>query len=396
MLIKLLKNRIILVLVLILVSIMSLSVWQIVKIQQAESWSPAEMRSFDWVIEPGLYWEIIMEEVDGQVLFLADHKFHGKMLLDAEGNQLRRKGLERMHTDYNSIDVHSSGYGIVIETDPAGNDTYRVETLDGEVLYDGGRQPISLTEVEGYILPGDGSVLSLETGERIYIPKEGEAVGRQQGNYWVMTVTFPWQTEFNTKTLCYLRNLDFSVALDGKLFSYVGYIDGDRVLGTVLDDYDYYDSLPEYDVQNPDLAETNVILDGAGNSLLPEDGAYSSEDIHFTRYNWFETREQTEDSFVSTIHFLDNMPEDDEALELDPGMVLWYLSEDGLMTFADPGRPGDEETRVPERRGVMNRQGDILVPPVFHNVMKAEHNFAVVVLSGEYGVIRIGGEQDER
>ena len=392
---KLLKNPIILTFVLVMSAVVILSVWMTHSAKEKEGWDSEAMRDLDWVIEPGVYWDIIMEEVDGQTVFLADHKFDGKMILDEQGKPLLRKGLERMYTTYNSVEFHPAGYGVVLETDSAGNDSYRVENLDGDVLYTGGSQPIKLTEMAGYILPGDGSVVSLETRERIYTPKEGEAVGRQQGDYWVMTITFPWKTEFNSNTLCYLRNLDFSIAQDGKLFSYVGFIDGDRVMGTVLDDYDYYGPLPEYDAQNPKLAETNVILDGAGNSLLPEDGKYSSEDINFTRYNWFETREYTEDTFVTTIHFLDNMPEDDEALKLEPGMVLWSLSEDGLMIFADPGHSGGGEDFVPERRGVMNRQGDVLLPPIFHNVLKAENNYAVVVLASEYGVIRIGGDGDE-
>lgn len=392
---KLLKNPVILTFVLVMSAVVVLSVWMTRGAKEKEGWDSAAMRDLDWVIEPGVYWDIIMEEVDGQTVFLADHKFDGKMILDEQGKPLQRKGLERMHTTYNSVEFHPAGYGVVLETDSAGNDSYRVETLDGDVLYDGGNQPIKLTELEGYILLGDGSVVSLETGERIYIPKEGEAVSRQQGDYWVMTITFPWRTEFNTNTLCYLRNLDFSVALNGTLFSYVGFIDGDRVMGTVLDDYDYYGPLPEYDAQNPELAETNVILDGNGNSLLPDDGRYCGEDVHFTQYNWFETREYTEDTFMTTIHFLDNMPEDDEALKLEQGMVLWSLSEDGLMIFADPGHSGGGEDFVPERRGVMNRQGEVLLPPIFHNVLKAENNYAVVVIASEYGVIRIGGDGDE-
>ncbi len=392
---KLLKNRIILLSVLVLLAVTVLSVWQIERIEKEKQWDAEDLQEFDWLFMPGIYSEIIMEEVNGQVVFLVTDRQGEKQVIDENGKRLHWKGVERMYTTYNSIDFHPAGYGIAAESRGMGEYLYQVVDLDGNTLYDGGNRQPKLTELAGYVLPGDGSVVSLEIGETVYKPKEGEAVGHQQGDYWVITVTFPWQTEFNTKTLCYLRNLDFSVAQDGKLFSYVGYIEGDRVMGTVLEDYDYYDSLPEYDAAHPELAETNVILDGAGNQLLPADGTYTSEDVIFSRYNWFETRVRTEDTFINTIHFLDNLPEDDEALELAPGMVLWSLSEDGLMIFADPGRPGEGEERIPERRGVMNRQGDILLPPVFANVMKAENGYAVVFLGGEYGVIRIGGEPDE-
>ena len=82
---KLLKNPIILTFVLVMSAVVILSVCMKHSSKEKEGWDSEAMRDLDWVIEPGVYWDIIMEEVDGRTVFLADHKFDGKMLLDEQG-----------------------------------------------------------------------------------------------------------------------------------------------------------------------------------------------------------------------------------------------------------------------------------------------------------------------
>lgn len=389
----LLKNKIILAAALILLAVTLLSIWRIHALQAEEGWDEELMKSLDWVIPPGVYAGIVMEEVDGQLLFRVDND----TVLNEKGRSVDLKGLQRMHADWDSIAYHSAGYGIVQESLGMGEYSYRVESLDGEVLYDAGKRTIGMTEEPGYILLGDGSVVSLENGKTVYTPKEGEAVSSQIGDYWIMTVTFPWRTEFNTNTLLYLRNLDFSVALDGMLFTYIGDIEGDRIVGKVLEGYDYYGKRPEHNPRQPELPAAFRVLDGEGNVLFPLTPEDAASEIFGVADGCVISEVSDGSEFLQQrLHFVDNLPENDAYIDLPKGMYLQGMSATGYISFRQAGAIYDEkDDRYHDGMGIMNRQGDIIVPPVFSYVRRILQDCAVVELSGEYGVIRIGGGRDE-
>lgn len=72
------------------------------------------------------------------------------------------------------------------------------------------------------------------------------------------------------------------------------------------------------------------------------------------------------------------------ASPLPEGILPWELYDEGYIQFADS-----------EKTGIMDRKGNVIVPPGFAYVRNLEKDCVVVVLGSECGVIRIGGNRDE-
>ncbi|MBQ8562359.1 MAG: hypothetical protein IJ443_00515 [Firmicutes bacterium] len=383
---KLLKNRIILASVLVLVAVTVLSIWQIGRIQKEEGWDRFFAKSLEWVIAPGIYQQIAVVEADGELVFCVEGgAAEEPVAIDENGRHVNLKGMQRMAE--NGIGYHDAGYGIVNETAADGySEIWQLVTVDGEVLYDSRNEGFSMTEMPGYIrfsTRGNSRVVSLESGEVVYSAPEGETVSGQKGNYWIMSVTFPWRTEFNTETLYYLRNLDFSVALDGMMFTGISEIEDDMILGKVLEGYDYYGERLVYGKDSPELSVSEKVLDGSGTVLYSPDEIGAGCEITSAGDGWFTTAETCGGARVEKMHFFDSL-KDGDALELPEGILPWELYDKGYIQFADS-----------EKTGIMDRKGNVIVPPGFAYVRDLEKDCVVVVLGSECGVIRIGGNRDE-
>ncbi len=388
MLRKLLKNRIILIAILTLAAVTILTIWQIGRIQSEEGWDRDFAKSLDWVITPGIYDRIAMDQVDGNLIFRVEGSaIDGYIDINEDGEKVPLKGLQRMTSNWNGIGYHDAGYGIVLETAPDGySEIWQLVTADGVVLYDSGTEGFSMSEMPGYIYfntRGNSRVVRVESGETVYFAPEGERVYNQMGNYWIISLTLPGKTEFNQETLYYLRNQDFSVALDGMMFTGISEIEGERILGKVLEDYNYYDERPVYSKASPELSVSEKVLDGSGNVLFSPDEIGDGCEITSDGDGWFITSEMHEGKQLVKMHFFDSLKEEN-ALELPEGIFVMDVYDGGYMRFDDS-----------QKAGLMDRNGNIILPSEFAYVRDMEQDCVVVVLGSECGVIRIGGDRDE-
>lgn len=386
----LLKNKIILAAALILLVVTLLSIWRIHVLQAEEGWDEELMKSLDWVIPPGVYGMIVIDEIDGQTVFhVTDYRRNNESkVIDMQGKRIEREGLQRMDYTVEEILYHPAGYGLVRGTAANGfSDSYRLETLDGDTVYDGGTNALALTEQPGYVRIVHGGVVSLDTMETVYSPKEGESITDQKGDYWVMSVEIPWQG--GIKTLKYLRNMDFTAAFDGMLFESVLDIQDDIVVGKVVNGYSC-DNLPEYKEGQTKITAVWKVLDGKGNILFPVKDDDMGKEIISADDGFFTTEEN---EFVR-IHFLDNLPEDEEAIDLESGQTPRIMSENGYITFSQSSF-NDGSVENGEKYGIMDRRGNVIFAPIFVRPRRVEGDLLVARFPNACGVIRIGGGRDE-
>lgn len=388
MLRKLLKNRIILAAILVLMTVTVLSIWQIGRIQSNEGWDRDFAKSLDWVITPGIYDRIAMDQVDGNLIFRVEGSaIDGYIHINEDGEKVPLKGLQRMTSNWNGIGYHDAGYGIVLETAPDGySEIWQLVTAEGDVLYDRGREGFSMSEMPGYIYfntRGNSRVVRVESGETVYFAPEGERVYHQMGNYWIMSLTLPGKSETNPEALYYLRNPDFSVALDGMMFTEISEIEGDRILGKVLEDYNYYGERPVHSKNSPELSVSQIVLDGSGSVLYSPDEIDTGCEIITDGDGWFITSEIHDGKRLEKMHFFESLKEED-ALELPEGIFVMDVYDGGYMRF-------DDSTKA----GLMDRNGNIIIPAEFAYVRDMEQDCVVVVLGSECGAIRIGGDGNE-
>lgn len=386
----LLKNKIILAAVLILLAVTLLSIWRIHVLQAEEGWDAELMKSLDWVIPPGVYGMIVIDEIDGQTVFhVTDYRRNNESkVIDMRGKYVEQEGLQRMDYTVEEILYHPAGYGLVRGTAANGfSDSYRLETLDGDIIYDDGTNVLALTEQPGYVRIVHGGVVSLDTMETVYSPKEGETITEQKGNYWIMSVEIPWQG--GMKTLKYLRNMDFTAALDGMLFESVLDIQEDLVVGRVVNGYSC-DNLPEYKEGQTIITAEWKVFDGKGNILFPANDNDMGKEIISANDGFFTT----EENGFMRIHFLDDLPNDDETVDLENGQVPYFMSENGYITFSQSGL-NESSVENGEKYGIMDRKGNVIYDPIFARPRRAEGDFLAARFPNACGVIRIGGGMDE-
>ena len=389
MLRKLLKNRIILLSIFILVAVTILTIWQIGRIQLDEGWDRDFAKSLDWVIVPGIYDRIAMGQVDGNLIFRVEGStIDGPVHINEDGETVHLKGLQRMSSNWNGIGCHDAGYGIVLETAPDGySEIWQLVTAEGDVLYDSGTEGFSMSEMPGYIYfdtRGNSRVVRAESGETVYFAPEGEHVYNQMGSYWIMSLTLPGKSEINPETLYYLRNTDFSVALDGMMFTGISEIEGDMILGEVLEEYNYYGERPVHSMNSSELSVSEKVLDGRGNVLFSPDEIGADCEITSAGDGWFITSEMHDGKRLEKIHFFDCLKEA-YALELPEGALVGDVYDSGYMRVDDY-----------PKAGLMDRNGNTVIPSKFAYVRDMEQDCVVVVLGSECGVIRIGGDGNER
>ncbi|MBR5488347.1 MAG: WG repeat-containing protein, partial [Firmicutes bacterium] len=263
------------------------------------------------------------------------------------------------------LNIHPEGY--FVKQNP--NDSEHVQDLYGESLtwFQYGSSLV-LTEVPGYAIETvTNRVLAIRQGEDItvYEPEEEERVMGQKGDYWIIEKSLPWPG--NNLTVFYLRDMDFQIAMDGMLFDSIYDIDGDYIACTVITSGTYY--RPPEEVVEVDWC----VMTTDGNRVYPQNSAADSILLSADEgYCVF-----MEDHEHRKMYFYDGSA----PLELEEGTMPMGPCIDGLISFkTDDGK-----------YGVINKDGEIVVQPLFDSMSKLHQNMAVVVYGNDFGVIRLEG-----
>ena len=343
-------------------------------------WQEQQLNAYEWVIPLGLYDEIQVAEFDGKVYFLAGAGEPGSMdytvyETDAEGDSLQP--LDGFWQPFLTSDVdhrmereiHPAGYWITRNS--GASDREYVTDMDGNQLSPKSKEyTLQLTETPGYVIDMESrAVFSLDSGKPVYQALENERVVGQMGDYWIMERDIPWPHGVPL-TLMYLRNMDFSMALDGMLFDSVYEVEDGKICGTVITT-GTYDVLPDEVIA---LEERIVEADGSWTEIFDEAGdgvILGAGDGYYVTHDW--------ESEETRVNFLDGSA----PAAIEKNMELFGPCCNGVIAFQNL----DDNLK----KGFLNCKGEILIEPIFEACSTPHQDMAVVVHSGRTGVIRLKG-----
>jgi len=391
---KILRNRTIVLVLLLALLVTAASGWKVWRVQNAVSDRQNALDGYDWLVPLGQYEWIYGAELDSGSYFLLQDKLtnvsmdgtrqpvYADTVVDSQGRDVPEElsGFGNMEKSGLLLDisVHPAGYGIMEFESTNGPSSYSVRTLSGEALYsDGGR--LELSQVPGYVISFEkNAVIDLKTGETVYEPPEGERVIRQEGNFWRMELDLPWYENGDTLTVEYLRDMDFQVALGGRLSSGASQVVKDGlIIGDLVVNGDYYNWPSEY------IEVEWLVLDAA--TGLPAEG--------FAEYNIYRFSGDG-DGWLCTRN-------DDGSLRMhvtEPGAdetAVWFdLPED--VKPVGPMREGLAAVRDGYGRfGFLDRTGQMVTDFVFDRVSSVHDGCAAVKFEDSAGIIRLKGGADE-
>lgn len=343
-------------------------------------WQEQQLNAYEWVIPLGLYDEIQVAEFDGKVYFLAGAGEPGSMdytvyETDADGDSL--KPLAGFWQPFLTSDVdhrmtreiHPAGYWITRNS--GASDREYVTDMDGNQLSPKSKKyTLQLTETPCYVIDMESrTVFSLDSGKSVYQALENERVVGQMGDYWIMERDIPWPHGVPL-TLMYLRNMDFSMALDGMLFDSVYEVEDGKICGTVITT-GTYDVLPDEVIA---LEERIVEADGSWTEIFDEAGdgvILGAGDGYYVTHDW--------ESEETRVNFLDGSA----PAAIEKNMELFGPCCNGVIAFQNL----DDNLK----KGFLNCKGEILIEPIFEACSTPHQDMAVVVHSGRTGVIRLKG-----
>ncbi len=339
-------------------------------------WQEQQLNEYEWAIPLGLYDEIQVAEFDGKVYFLTGAGEPGSMdytVYEADGETL--KPLDGFWQPFLTSDVyrmtreiHPAGYWIYRASGDSGREY--VTDMDGNQLSPKSKKyTLQLTETAGYVINMESrAVFSLDSGKPVYQALENERVVDQMGDYWIMERDIPWPHGVPL-TVMYLRNLDFSMALDGMLFDSVYEVEGGKICGTVITT-GTYDVLPDEVIA---VEERIVEADGSWTKIFDEAG---DSVILGAGDGYYVTLER--DGKEKKIQFLDGSA----PTAIDKNVELFGPCRNGVIAF---------QNQDDLKRGFLNRKGEILTEPIFEGCSTPHLDMAVVVHNGRTGVIRLKG-----
>lgn len=339
-------------------------------------WTEQQLNEFEWIIPLGLYDEINVAETGGSVYFLTGTGEKGNMeytVFEWDGKKLKNNEqwqlLLTSNVDSNlTRKMHPAGYWIYRESNQSGRE-YVTDMQRNRLTTRHGKYTLRLTEQPGYVIDmGANSVISLETGNVIYTAQENERVMNQMGDYWIMERDIPWPHGVPL-TILYLRNMDFSMALDGMLFDSVYEVEGGKICGTVITT-GTYDVLPEEIIA---IEERIVDADGSWTPIFQTagDGVILSAGD-----GYYVTREWNTDE--TKIHFFDG----GEPVIIEDGIEPNGPCRDGIIPYYEQKN---------FKKGFLNISGEVVAEPIFSECSYPHQGTAVVVHNGRYGVLRLKG-----
>ncbi len=340
-------------------------------------WQEQQLNEYEWAIPLGLYDEIQVAEFDGKVYFLAGAGESGTMdytVYEADGDTL--KPLTGFWQPFLTSDVdhrmtreiHPAGYWITRNS--SSSDREYVTDMDRNQLTSKYKKhTLQLTETAGYVINMENrAVFSLDSGKPVYQALENERVTGQMGDYWIMERDIPWPHGVPL-TLMYLRNMDFSMALEGMLFDSVYEVEGGKICGTVITT-GTYDVLPDEVIA---VEERIVEADGSWTKIFDKAGdgvILGAGDGYYVTHDW--------ESEETMLCFLDGSA----PAAIEKKMELFGPCRNGIIAF---------QKQDDLKRGFLNRRGEILIEPIFEVCSTPHQDMAVVVHSGRTGVIRLKG-----
>ena len=335
---------------------------------------------YEWIIPLGMYDEINAAEFQESVYFLAGEGEEGNRtytIYEWDGTSLKIN--ENWHIFLTSgkennlsRKVHPAGYwisrdkdGMECVTDLERN---QLTSYRNEFTFE-------LTELPGYVIDRvQDSVISLNNQSIVYRAPENEGIHGQMGDYWIMEVDIPREGRAPI-TLLYLRNQDFSMALDGMLFTVIREIESGTVCGEAVTNVSY-DDLPAKLIYSE---ERIVEADGSWRAVSPDAGKMGimgADDGYYT--TWARNTDKLR------LHFFDGT----DSAPIEGGMKPFGPRRNGIIAF----RMQDDDLKT----GFMNSKGEIIVEPIFSEWSIPHMDTAVVVHDGQVGVLRLkGGDGDE-
>ena len=330
-----------------------------------------QMEELDWVFPLGTYDRIRVAEAEGKVAFLVESSSwstdYYSELVDTEGKPaaygwylggIKGNGLLELN-------IHPKGY--YVKRNP--NDSEHVQNLHGEPLtwFQYGSS-LLLSETPGYAIETvTNRVLAIRQGDDItvYEPEDGERVIDQKGDYWIIEKSLPWPG--NNLTVFYLRDMNFQIAMDGMLFGGIYDIDGDYIACEVITSGTYYK--PPQEVVEVDWR----IMTAEGEIFYSANASGDMSLLNAGTGYYFVM----EDPETRKMYFYDGSG----PLDFEKGTMPVGPCVDGLIRFKT------EDGKY----GIMNKDGEIVVQPLFDSMSYLHQNMAVVVYGEDFGVIRLKG-----
>ena len=351
-------------------------------------WTEQMLSQYEWVIPLGMYDEISAAEIGDTVYFLAGSGEEGNREYTVyvwDGTSLKNDAQwENMQVFLSSHggnrltrNVHPAGYWISRKSGVSEREY--VTDMEGSRLTSNHRSyMLQLTEQPGYVINRENNtVISLENQDVIYKALENERIMNQRGDYWIMERDIPWPHGVPL-TIMYLRNMDFSMALDGMLFDSVYEVEDGKICGTVITT-GTYDVLPEEVIA---VEERIVEADGSWTPLFADasDGMIlSAGDGYYVTQEWSHEESKTQ----TIIHFLDGR----ESAVIENWMDPIGPCRNGFIAF---------QYQKDLKEGFMDASGVIVAEPIFSNCSYPHLDTAVVVHYGQMGVLHLkGGEGNE-
>lgn len=350
-------------------------------------WTEQMLGQYEWVIPLGMYDEISAAEIGDTVYFLTGSGEEGKReytVYEWNGISLKNdaqwKNMQVFLTSHGgnrlTRNVHPAGYWISRKSGVPERE-YVTDMEGSQLTSSYGSYMLQLTEQPGYVINRENNtVISLETQDVIYKALENERIMNQMGDYWIMERDIPWPHGVPL-TITYLRNMDFSIALDGMLFDSVYEVEGGKICGTVITT-GTYDVLPEEVIA---VEERIVEADGSWTPLFSEAGdgvILGAMDGYYKTREWNSGEAESQ----TMIHFMDGRASAVIESGVEPigpcrnGFIA-FQNEDGL------------------KKGFLNQKGEIIVEPIFERCSDSQLDAAVVMHNGQYGVLYLkGGEKD--
>ncbi len=351
-------------------------------------WTEQQLSQYEWVIPLGMYDEISSAEIGDTVYFLAGSGEEGHReytVYEWDGTSLKNdaqwKNMQIFLTSQGgnrlTRNVHPAGYWISRKSGVSERE-YVTDMEGSQLTSSYGNYMLQLTEQPGYVINRENNtVISLETQDVIYKAPENERVMNQMGDYWIMERDIPWPHGVPL-TIMYLRNMDFTMALDGMLFDSVYEIEGGKICGTVITT-GTYDVLPEEVIAveerivEPYGSWTPLFTNAADGVIL------SAGDGYYVTQEW----SPTESKIQTKIHFLDGR----ESAVIEDWMEPIGPCRNGIIAF---------QNQNDLKKGFMNVSGEIIAEPIFTNCSYPHLDTAVVVHNGQLGVMRLkGGDGDD-
>lgn len=394
---KILRNKTIAAVLILTLLVMVLTGWKVYRAQASADWRSAEIDGYDWLVPLGQYDLIYGATLEDDVYYRAASVLlkdsmgtaYVEAVLDEEGRELENfnGSLDRFTIDYRHlmVELHPAGYGLT-EVDYTGDkpSDWEVRDLTGKLLYaDGGW--LTLTEEPGYVISADKrSVIDLFTGDTVFTAPSNERIKGQAGGFWQMELDLPWYDNGDTLTVEYLRDMDFQVALDGKLSSgYSQILQDGLIIGDIVVNGTYYNWPSEYIEVDWCVLDSETGLPAEGFENLDISAFSGAED------GWFAVRNE---EGCLRMYFTDG---EGGFLDLPKGVRPVGPLSEGIFPAAYNERTDSplmgEIYNNSDRCGFMDRQGNLVTELIFERCSPVREDCAVVQYDDKVGILRLKG-----